>query len=534
VSLGAPPDHLHSLSGLEGRRSTRVDRNVPLVVLGITRTGLSFQEKTSTVSLNLHGCRYPSRHEYPIGSSVGLRVLQPDGETISPVIRAFVKSVHPPASPRELFQVGVELESPANIWNVSPPPSDWNRLLGGSAATASMATAVAPALERPEPQVAEPPDQAASPPQSPVAFAPTPSPAPSASASNGETRTSQITEFPSPSPAAGGAQSGKEGSPSKPERVAITIDQLVAAMQGKLQAAAEKVVQNALSEHLDEAIDAALARVESVRERNLQQLGEFSEQRLESLMRSSREEILGHLESRLGEVQSRWEEQHNAYRAQSEEIAQRLEHLAADAERQLAATQKSIEKIGYEIEPKTRGRLDESLGQATEQFEASADRISDRQLVRVMEATRMVTREAAAQMDARVAESRALLQSAAGSTLEEFRRQAEVNVDLAISETTERVKSALAALDAESRAACDNRRRTMIDDVIRTTEQSTEQFRSGIKAFLYSCLVAAVGAVDEHAKTTLDGLVKDPGSAPRVLDDITAITKIPTDEEKPN
>jgi hypothetical protein len=74
----------------------------------------------------------------------------------------------------------------------------------------------------------------------------------------------------------------------------------------------------------------------------------------------------------------------------------------------------------------------------------------------------------------------------------------------------------------------------MIDDVIRTTEQSTEQFRSGIKAFLYSCLVAAVGAVDEHAKTTLDGLVKDPGSAPRALDEITAITTIPTDEEKPN
>jgi len=528
VSLGAPPDHLHSLSGLEGRRSTRVDRSVPLVVLGITRTGLSFQEKTSTVSFNLHGCRYPSRHEYPIGSSVGLRVLQSDGETISPVIRALVKSVHPPASPRELFQVGVELESPANIWNVAPPPSDWNRLLGGSAATASMASAAtAPAMEPPAPPEAQERSQSLS------AFTPTPSPAPYA-ATNGETRTSQVAEFPSPSPAAAGAQAGKEGSPSKPERVAITIDQLVAAMQGKLQAAAEKVVQNALAEHLDEAIDAALARVEGVRERNLQQLGEFSEQRLESLMRSSREEILGHLESRLGEVQSRWEEQHNAYRAQSEEIAQRLERLAADAQRQLAETQKSIEKIGHEIEPKTRGRLDESLGQATEQFEASADRISDRQLVRVMEATRMVTREAAAQMDARVAESRALLHSAAGSTLEEFRRLAEVNVDLAISETTERVKSALAALDAESRAACDNRRRTMIDDVIRTTEQSTEQFRSGIKAFLYSCLVAAVGAVDEHAKTTLDGLVKDPGNAPRTLDDITAITTIPTDEEKPN
>jgi hypothetical protein len=519
VSLAVPPDHLHSLSGLEGRRSTRIDRNVPLVVLGQTKTGLSFQEKTSTVSFNLHGCRYPSRHEYPIGASVGLRVLQPDGETISPVIRAFVKSVHPPASPRELFQVGVELESPANIWNLSSPPPDWNRLLGGSASLAGMATAVAPALEPAEP------------PAAPAAYPPSSSPSVS------EARTSQVTEFPSPSPAGSGAQPGKENTPSKPERVAITIDQLVAAMQGKLQAAAEKVVQNALAEHLDEAIEAALARVEGVRERNLQQLGEFSEQRLESLMRSSREEILGHLESRLGEVQSRWEEQHNAFRTQAEEIAQRLEKLAADTQRNLGETQKFVEKATGEIVPRTRGRLDESLGQATEQFEAAADRISDRQLVRVMEATRMVTREAAAQLDARVAESRALLHNAAGSTLEEFRRQAEVQVDLAITETTERVRSALTALDAENRTTCETRRRTMIDDVIRTTEQSTEQFRSGIKAFLYSCLVAAVGAVDEHAKTTLDGMVKDPSGSPRSIGDITDIsdmTKIPPDDEKPN
>ncbi len=519
MSLAVPPDHLHSLSGLEGRRSTRIDRNVPLVVLGQTKTGLSFQEKTSTVSFNLHGCRYPSRHEYPIGASVGLRVLQPDGETISPVIRAFVKSVHPPASPRELFQVGVELESPANIWNLSSPPPDWNRLLGGSASLAGMATAVAPALEPAEP------------PAAPAAYPPSSSPSVS------EARTSQVTEFPSPSPAGSGAQPGKENTPSKPERVAITIDQLVAAMQGKLQAAAEKVVQNALAEHLDEAIEAALARVEGVRERNLQQLGEFSEQRLESLMRSSREEILGHLESRLGEVQSRWEEQHNAFRTQAEEIAQRLEKLAADTQRNLGETQKFVEKATGEIVPRTRGRLDESLGQATEQFEAAADRISDRQLVRVMEATRMVTREAAAQLDARVAESRALLHNAAGSTLEEFRRQAEVQVDLAITETTERVRSALTALDAENRTTCETRRRTMIDDVIRTTEQSTEQFRSGIKAFLYSCLVAAVGAVDEHAKTTLDGMVKDPSGSPRSIGDITDIsdmTKIPPDDEKPN
>jgi hypothetical protein len=364
-----------------------------------------------------------------------------------------------------LFQVGVELESPANIWNVSSPPPDWNRLLGMSTSTARMATVVAPALEAPAPPAVIPSTT-----MPPPAFAPATPDAPFAPGAS-ETRLNEVATFPSPSPAAAGTESSKEAVPSKPERVAITIDQLVAAMQGKLQAAAEKVVQNALANHLDEAISEALARIEGIRERNLQQLHDFSEQRIESLLRSSREEILGHVELRLGEVQSRWEEQHNAYRAQAEDIVDRLERLAADTQRNLGDTQKFIEKATHEIEPRTRGRLDESLGQASEQFEAAADRISDRQLVRVMESTRMVTREAAAQLDARVAESRALMHNAAASTLEEFRRQAEVQVDLAISETTERVRSALSAMDAENRTVCESRRRALVDDVARATNQ---------------------------------------------------------------
>jgi hypothetical protein len=513
-SASSPEQQLrYSLSGPEGRRSTRVERILPIVVLGQTKTGLSFQEKTSTVSFNLHGCRYPTRHEYSVGTPIGLRVLEPDGESISPIIRAFVKSVHPPGNPRELCQVGVELEAPANIWNLSPAPADWNRLLTGSGSSAGLATAVAPALEAPTS------DSANSPPPGPFV-------APPAS----EQRTAQVTPFPVPPPAAARIDAAKDAAVSRPERVAITIDQLVTAMQGKLQVAAEKVIQSALSMHLDQAVKNAVAKLEDARAAQALELEQSSTLHFESLMRAARLEILGHLESRLGEVQSRWEEQHNAFRSQAEEIAQRLEIVAADTQRNLAETQKFIEQVGRSIEPQTRNRVDESVGQMTEKFEAAADRISDRQLVRVMEATRMVMREAAAQLDARVAESRALVNGAANNTLEEFRRQAEVQVDLAATETTERVKSALGALDAENRALCESRRRAMIEEISRTTEQSTEQFRSGMKAFLYSCLVAAVGAVDEHAKATLDNLVKAPATPRTISDGVIP----PPEDEKPN
>lgn len=510
MSSASPPEALSfSLPNLEGRRSTRIERTLPLVVLGETKTGLSFQEKTATVSFNLHGCRYPTRHEYSVGMPVGLRLLQTDGETISPVIRAFVRSVHPPANSRELFQVGVELEYPANIWNLSPVPADWNRMTGGLNASAGLATAAASPLE--------------------PSSAPTIVPAPPALAA-AEAKPNPVTPFPSPSPAAQ-AESAKDASTLKAERVALTIDHLVSAMEGKLQLAADKVVQNAFATHIEAAIRNALLRVDEVRESHSQHMEQFSQERFESMLRASREEILGHLEARLGEVQSRWEEEHEAFRTQAEEIAKRIEMVAADTERKLGETQKFTEKVSRDIQPRTLSRLDESIGEVTERFEANADRISDRQLIRVMEATRMVTREAAAQLDARVAESRALMQNASNNTVEELRRQAEVQVDLAVTETMERVKSALAALDAENRAVCEERRRTLVEEVARATENSTEQFRSGMKAFLYSCLVAAVGAVDEHAKTTLDNMVKNPSSAKPVIPDLTPQ---PPDDEKPN
>ena len=42
------------------------------------------------------------------------------------------------------------------------------------------------------------------------------------------------------------------------------------------------------------------------------------------------------------------------------------------------------------------------------------------------------------------------------------------------------------------------------------TQQVTEQFRQGLRAFFYSCLVAAVGAVEQHSQTTKDGMNFDP------------------------
>jgi hypothetical protein len=469
-------------SGIESRRSTRIDGTVPLVVVGQTKLGLSFQERTSAVSLNLHGCRYPSRHDYAVGSWIGLQVLEPNGETSAPVMRAQVRSIHPPMSPRELYQIGVDLEAPANVWGVSAPPEDWQLLMGAN----------------PKPQDSTVTMQ---PPESATANGET---VPRSMPAGPEYRSTGVTAFPPP-PSAG-----------KPERVVITSDQLVAAVHGKLQAAAEKAVHTAINDHLMEAVRQALGKIDDVRKASVHQIEEHSEQRLDTMMRTAREEVLSRMEMRLAEDRTRWEDQHEEFRSRTEEISERLEQLAAETQRSLTEAQRLLEKTGGEVEPRIRERLAESIGRAAEDFEAAATRVSDRQLVRLMEDRLMVTREAAAQLEACSADARAQLHNAASITMEEFKRQTEVQVDLIISEATQRVMSSMAALDSDNRAACEARRRTIESDVARATEQSTEQFRTGMKAFLYSCLVAAVGAVDEHAKTTLDGL-KDPGRALREM-----------------
>jgi hypothetical protein len=476
-------------SGIESRRSTRIDRTVPLVVVGQTKLGLSFQERTSAVSLNLHGCRYPSRHDYAVGSWIGLQVLEPNGENAAPVMRAQVRSIHPPMSPRELYQIGVELEAPANVWGVPSPPEDWLRQLGIDPSKMHDAAAPAPAQE-PESHPAE----ASSAAPAPVKAMPPAGP---------EYRSTGVTSFPAPpAPAA------------KSERVVITSDQLVAAVQGKLQAAAEKAVQTAINSHLTDAVRQSLNKMDEVCKTSIHQIEQHSQERLEIMMRTAREEMMGQMEARLAEDHSRFEEMQQSFNARTAELSQRLESLAHETQRSLTDTQGVLSRVGSDVEPRILDRLNQSIARAADDFEAAATRVSDRQLVRLMEDKQMVTREAAAQLNAYSADIRAQLQTNAHSTMEEFKRQTEVQVDLIISEATQRVMSQLAALDAENRAAIEARRRSIEGDIAHATEQSTEQFRTGMKAFLYSCLVAAVGAVDEHAKTTLDGL-KDPAKALR-------------------
>jgi hypothetical protein len=246
--------------------------------------------------------------------------------------------------------------------------------------------------------------------------------------------------------------------------------------------------------------------------------GENASQNFEPLMRSAEESMLNRLEARLNEVRSQWtkqyEDQQEEQRRRIQELSERIEKLVSEPRHEAAEKSGDVALAAQHTQPalfenKIQSRMEEVLKRATQDFESAATRVSDRHLIRLMEDKQMVAREATAQMEARAAEARATLHSAAGDAVDEFRRQLQSQVDMMIAEASEKAGSALASIEAESRSACETRRRSLETDVARVAEQSAEQFRTGIKAFLYSCLVAAVSAVDEHSQSTLEGLVKE-------------------------
>src|SRR6266850_2889665 len=184
------------------RRSTRIEKSVPLIVLGQNRTGEPFVERTVSVTLNMHGCRYHSRHDYGVGTWVTLQLVGLISSEEKPAtVRAMVRSVHPPGSLRELQQVGVELETAANVWGIAPPPADWTSVQETITSTAPPVAMIAPVQESARKKVG-------------LGEIPM----------NSEPKMADVATFPSPSPAASRPPAAKLPEGAQPPRAVVTPD----------------------------------------------------------------------------------------------------------------------------------------------------------------------------------------------------------------------------------------------------------------------------------------------------------------------
>jgi hypothetical protein len=440
------------------RRSTRIEKTVPLVVLGQNEMGQPFMERTVLVTLNKHGCRYPSRHDYGVGTWVTLQLVGMIGGDEKPqAVRAVVRSIHPPASLRELQQVGVEFDTPANVWGIEPAPADWTSTVEAHESTPQLVAAVVPLKPELEPKMGD------------------------------VTKTGEVTSISSRSPATSRPTAPDGPEAPKPQRVVVTADGLISALQGRFQQEAEKAVQAVLEKQVNDRTRDALRSIEDARRLSVQEVQELVPKRIEEIKLSLREESAG-------EMAAQWKAEMKAYRGRAEEVAQRLETQAGELRRELANTaQEYVEKMTREIGPQIPAQLNEAVCQAISNFESALAVVLDRRYELLLESVQIATQEAMSKLNARSAEVQALAQSALNSSVEEFQRETERHVTMALAETKQRAVSALLSLEAESRAACDARREALEAEVSRSAERAAEEFRKGMKELLYSCLGAAVG-----------------------------------------
>ena len=107
------------------RRSTRIVQAVPITVSGTDALGQPFKERTTTVMVNCHGCKYQSKHYVLKNMWVNLEVPHPEPGHAPRRVRGKVAWIQRPRTVRQLFQVALELEQPGNAWGIAFPPDDW-------------------------------------------------------------------------------------------------------------------------------------------------------------------------------------------------------------------------------------------------------------------------------------------------------------------------------------------------------------------------------------------------------------------------
>lgn len=470
--------------GHDFRRSSRVKCDVPLLVYGQDSHGEKFVEKTQAIDLNLHGCGFLSRHACQPGSYVTLRFGGERYDGKDKVVRAQVKRSDVQPDSRRMLRIGVELGIPGNVWSYSPIPLDWRRLLGPNGSQEPTPVAAPVLVTRPKPT-----------PPPPVA------PDPAVDFESSSPVEIQLDLAPAPSSPVPAVPIALPPS-SAPPPVAPPPSPRVAD-------ASDSAILTAIEKLLEPAIARALSTLDLQTRASMRQLRETASQRPAGSAGPIRPELDALLDERLADIRSHWDVQLDGYLVRMEECVQRMERHAAQAEQKLVAAEDTVDKALLSFSRQLEEQVNYAVKRASQVIAQKAALSVDHQLLRLTEDAHFVAREVNAMVESDSAAARAELEKVLHSLLEELRTRSEEQAKLLASDTRHKVTSALAALEAEHLALCESRMKSMGSEISQAGSKVTAEFRQGLRAFFYSCLVAAVGAVEEHSKTTLGGLTPD-------------------------
>jgi hypothetical protein len=379
---------------------------VPLTVTGVDALGRPFQERTSTLIINCHGCRYQSKHYVLKNMWVTFEVPHNEAGREARSVRGRVTWIQRPRTVRELFQIGVELEVPGNVWGIAFPPGDWFPFPEATSNNIEIPLPVEnPKIEAPAPEWnAEPAEtpqaaESAQPAEDNVRVLPLPA---------GEEASAQVARQVARLVADAKQQVQGTIRETATRAVAAETRPLLAALQTQLKDAAEKSVESAVAAHIErtqretqqrlqEDRDASVAamRVEWSREldRRISEARQQIDSQMAEVERARRADFEEQIQSQLlvaiqklqnlsgslganaGEVRTAIDQlrQNSAEAAASE--TQRWKELidqrSADAQARLARLEESAKRLNEQISAATsiaeagwRGLLEADLAAA--------------------------------------------------------------------------------------------------------------------------------------------------------------------------
>ncbi len=120
------------------RRSSRIEKALPLAVQGVDALRAPYREEVTTATISCHGCTYQMKHEVLPGEIVILDMGQRTKGYSESSNRARVKWIQKlNTSTDPAYDVAVEFEIAGNIWGLPSPPEDWFPAQGSKAAEAN-------------------------------------------------------------------------------------------------------------------------------------------------------------------------------------------------------------------------------------------------------------------------------------------------------------------------------------------------------------------------------------------------------------
>jgi hypothetical protein len=366
-----------------GRRSTRLNLQIPLILRGADASGRAFKENVWTLDLNKHGARIATFHELTAGSEITV-----ENPVLGYSARARIAKIYEKQFPENPAAVGVELLEAKNVWGIRFPPEDWKegaiprgREIPPAGARAAPAPRPAARTETPgagaeAPEGKQLEERLAAVAAAPEAAAPGEATTkPSSPVDSSDEKSAEAMEK-----ARGDLEEKVRAAERLEERLASLIEHLKAAQSGaqetlsrahearlRLSSAAEEVSKK-ISEETGQAVAAALERFRAQLEEQAknaevgpkENLAAFREQ-LSDISKSSQEGMRQYLEVQAKGI--REEIEHTLQRIREEAVGGFGEELRRAAETQIQTATEALAQRAGEAAEKHQADLKMACGQ---------------------------------------------------------------------------------------------------------------------------------------------------------------------------